>query len=265
MLDRIKISYSDFAGCICRLSLVILLGVQDVRQRYRRSKLGPFWITISMGVMIGMIGMIFGQVMNNPMHDYLPFLATGIIFWTFISSTVMEGGTSFIDGQGMIRQLSLPLMLYPMRVIWRNIIILGHNFLILPIVMLVIGKGLTWNILWMVPGFIILLLNVFWVCLFLGIVCTRFRDMPQIVSSLLQVLFYLTPVIWMPGALNGKTKMMILEPNPVYHLIELVRAPVLGQVPTLMNWGVSISLALVGLMISFMFFGQYRKRIAYWL
>lgn len=265
MLNRIKVSLDDLLECIHRLSLVILLGLQDVRQRYRRSKLGPFWITISMGVMIGMIGLIFGQVMNNPMHDYLPFLATGIIFWTFISSSVTEGASSFIDGQGMIRQLNLPLTLYPMRVIWRNIIILGHNLLILPIAMMVVGKGLSWNIFWMIPGFVILVVNVFWVSLFLGVVCTRFRDMPQIVNSLLQVLFYLTPVIWMPGALSGKTKMMILEPNPVYHLIELVRAPVLGHMPTIMNWGVGIGLALLGLFVSFAFFGQYRKRIAYWL
>ena len=89
--------------------------------------------------------------------------------------------------------------------------------------------------------------------------------MPQIVNSLLQVLFYLTPVIWMPGALSGKTKMMILEPNPIYHLIELIRAPILGHMPTLTNWGVDLSIAMLGIVMSFVFFGKYRSRIAYWL
>lgn len=261
----IFIAVDDFKECYIKSYLAFMLGWQDIKQRYRRSKLGPFWITISMGVMIAMIGLIFGQVMNNPMQEYLPFLAIGIIFWNFISSSVMEGGTSFIDGQGMIRQLNLPLTLYPTRVIWRNIIILGHNFLIVPVAMLVVGKGITWNLLWMIPGFVVLVVNVFWISLFLGVLCTRFRDMPQIVSSLLQVLFYLTPVIWMPGALTGKTKVMILDPNPVYHLIELVRAPILGQIPSLLNWTVSLSMCVCGLLISFAFFGSYRKRIAYWL
>ena len=265
MLNRIKVSVTDLSECFHRLSLVVLLGLQDVRQRYRRSKLGPFWITISMGVMIGMIGLIFGQVMNNPMHDYMPFLATGIIFWNFISTSVMEGATSFIDGQGMIRQLNLPLTMYPMRVIWRNIIILGHNLLILPIAMIVVGKGVTWNVFWVIPGFVVLTINVFWVSLFLSVLCTRFRDMPQIVSSLLQVMFYLTPVIWMPGALGEKTRMMLLDPNPAFHLLELVRAPVLGYLPSMINWGIGVGLAAFGLFISFLFFGQYRKRIAYWL
>lgn len=265
MSKSIFIAVEDFKQCYLKSYLAFMLGWQDIKQRYRRSKLGPFWITISMGVMIAMIGIIFGQVMNNPMQEYLPFLATGIIFWNFISSSVMEGSTSFIDAQGMIRQLNLPLMLYPTRVIWRNIVILGHNLLILPVAMLIVGKGLTLNMLWMVPGFLILLLNVFWICLFFGVICTRFRDMPQIVNSMLQVLFYLTPVIWMPGALNGKTKVMILESNPIYHLIELVRAPVLGQVPSLMNFEVGVLLAFFGFLITFIFFGKYRKRIAYWL
>ena len=265
MLERIKISYLDLLRCMTSLSLVNLLGIQDVKQRYRRSKLGPFWITISMGIMIGMIGLIFGQVMNNPMQEYLPFLAAGFIFWTYISSSIMEGSNSFVDGQGMIRQLDLPLMLYPMRVVWRNMIILGHNLLILPITMLMVGKVLTWNILLLVPGFLVLTINLFWIIVFLAVLCTRFRDMPQIVGSILQVIFYLTPVIWMPGAISGKTKLMILEPNPIYHLIELVRAPILGSAPTVLNWGVGLGMALVGLTASFIFFGQYRKRIAYWL
>ncbi len=265
MSKSIFIAVEDFKQCYSKSYLAFMLGWQDIKQRYRRSKLGPFWITISMGVMIAMIGIIFGQVMNNPMHEYLPFLATGIIFWNFISSSVIEGSSSFIDAQGMIRQLNLPLMLYPTRVIWRNIVILVHNLLILPIAMLLVGKSLTWNIFWVIPGFVVLLLNIFWISLLLGVICTRFRDMPQIVNSLLQVLFYLTPVIWMPGALSGKTKMMILEPNPIYHLIELIRAPILGHMPTLTNWGVGLSIAMLGIVMSFVFFGKYRSRIAYWL
>lgn len=255
----------DIGNAFKKRSLVFLLGWQDIKQRYRRSKLGPFWLTISMGVMIGMIGLIFGQVFEVPMQEYLPFLATGIILWTFFSSCLLEGGTSFIDSTNMIRQLSLPLTLYPARVIWRNLVIMGHNVLILPLVFICVGHGVSWKVVWIIPGLIVLLLNTFWMSLFLGTICARFRDMPQIVNSLLQVFFYVTPVIWMPGALNPRSANLFIDPNPIYHLMQLVRAPLLGQTATLTNWCVSVGLFVFGIVFSGWFFGTYKKRIAYWL
>ena len=265
MLRDIHIALTDLIRTYHKLYLALMLGWQDIRQRYRRSKLGPFWLTISMGVMIGMIGIVFGQVLSSPMQEYLPFLASGIILWTCFCTSALEGSTSFIDAQGMIRQLDIPLSLYPVRVIWRNIVICGHNIIILPFVFLAVGKGISWEIIWLVPGFIVFVWNIFWVALLLGTFCTRFRDMPQIVNSLIQVFFYVTPIIWMPNALNPRSANLLVEPNPVYHMLQLVRAPLLGSCPTVLNWVVSISIAVTGSVIALCFFGKYKKRIAYWL
>lgn len=256
---------NDVCQAIERRSLIFMLGWQDIKQRYRRSKLGPFWLTISMGVMIGMIGLVFGQVFKSPMQEYLPFLASGIIIWTFFSSCLMEGSSAFIDAAGMIRQLSLPLSIYPARVIWRNLVIMGHNIIILPFVFLCVGKGISWTLLLVIPGLCLVLLNVFWMSLVLGTICARFRDMPQIVNSLLQVFFYVTPVIWMPNALNPRSANLLMDPNPIYHLMQIIRAPLLGQAPTPLNWCVASTLALLGLCFAGMLFGIYKKRIAYWL
>mgnify|MGYP002556896355 CR=1 FL=1 len=265
MINEITIAIKDLARCREKLYLALMLGWQDIRQRYRRSKLGPFWLTVSMGVMIGMIGLVFGQVLNTPMDEYLPFLSTGIILWTCFSTSILEGSTSFIDSQGMIRQLDLPLSLYPLRVIWRNIIIFGHNVIILPLVFVVVGKGVTLDIFWLIPGFVIFSWNMFWMSLLLGTFCTRFRDMPQIVNSLIQVFFYVTPIIWMPGTLSTRSASLLVDPNPIYHLVQLVRAPILGDSPTFLNWCVSFSMACLGTCLALWFFGKYKKRIAYWL
>ena len=88
MISEIRVAIADLKRSRQKLYLALMLGWQDIRQRYRRSKLGPFWLTISMGVMIGMIGIVFGQVLSSPMQEYLPFLATGIILWTCFSSKV---------------------------------------------------------------------------------------------------------------------------------------------------------------------------------
>ena len=265
MINEVCVAIADLKRSRQKLYLALMLGWQDIRQRYRRSKLGPFWLTISMGVMIGMIGIVFGQVLSTPMQEYFPFLATGIILWTCFSTAVMEGSTSFIDAQGMIRQLDLPLSLYPIRVLWRNVVICAHNVIILPLVFIVVGRGITWDILWLIPGFVVFLWNVLWVSLLLGTFCTRFRDMPQIVSSLIQVFFYVTPIIWMPNVLNPRSASMLVEPNPIYHILQIVRSPILGQAPTTQNWLVSLGVALLGSLFALWFFGKYKKRIAYWL
>lgn len=265
MINEIRLAVADLKRSRQKLYLALMLGWQDIRQRYRRSKLGPFWLTISMGVMIGMIGIVFGQVLSSPMQDYLPFLATGIILWTCFSTGVMEGSTAFIDAQGMIRQLDLPLSLYPIRVLWRNIVICGHNVIILPLVFIAVNRMINWNLLLLIPGFLVFIWNMLWISLLLGTFCTRFRDMPQIVNSLLQVFFYITPIIWMPGALSPRSASLLVEPNPVYHLIQLVREPILGGSPTVTNWVVSVVVAIIGSLISLWFFGKYKKRIAYWL
>lgn len=265
MIGKILIALIDFIGALNKFNLIFLLGWQDIKQRYRRSKLGPFWLTISMGIMIAMIGIIFGQALSVSSYEYLPFVACGFIFWNFISNSINEGSTSFIHSAGMIRQLSLPLMLYPMRTLWRNILVLLHNIVILPLVMIIVGREINLQILWLFPGFLVLIVNILWVSVFFGILCTRFRDMPPIVSSILQVLFYLTPILWMPQAINARVSLFLVNANPIFHLMELVRAPILGNCPSLISWTVGIVMASIGVILTLAFFGMYKKRIAYWI
>ena len=265
MLKDLCIAFNDVQSGFKKLYIALMLGWQDIRQRYRRSKLGPFWLTISMGVAITTIAVVFGQVLHSPMKEYLPFLATGIILWTCFSTSIQEGSNAFIDSQGMIRQLNLPLSLYVVRMLWRNVVILGHNIVILPFVFVCMGVGLNLSFFWVVPGFVVFLWNIAWISLVLGVFCTRFRDMPQIVNSLLQVFFYVTPIIWMPNSINPRSSSLLVDPNPVYHIIQIVRAPILGYSPSILNWIVSVGIALLGTLFSLWFFGKYKKRIAYWL
>jgi lipopolysaccharide transport system permease protein len=256
---------SDISAGMKRLPLVATLGWQDVRQRYRRSLLGPFWLTISMGVMIGTIGLVFGQIFKSPTEEYLPFLAGGLILWGFISTALIEGCTNFIQADAIIKQLPIPLIVHVLRPIWRNMIILAHNFAIFPIVLLVMGKPVTETIWLAIPGFLLLLLNLIWLSTALGVVCARYRDIPQIIASLMQVVFYLTPIMWLPNLLPERAGTYMLTFNPLFHLIEIVRAPLLGQLPSIQNWVASSGLAVFGWILTLALYGRYRRRIAYWL
>lgn len=255
----------DISAALHRSTLIATLGWQDVRQRYRRSALGPFWLTISMGVMIGTIGLVFGQIFKSPMEEFLPFLAAGLILWTFISSVITEGCSGFIAAEAIIKQLPIPLTVHVFRQLWRNLIILAHNIVIFPLVMLAVGKAPSVHMFLAIPGLLLVLLNLIWLCIFLGIICTRFRDIPQIISSLLQVIFYLTPIMWLPSLLPQRAGTYMLDFNPFFHFLEVVRGPLLGQLPSMENWLVTIGIAVVGWTATIVLFARYRRRIAYWL
>lgn len=263
--NTITFAVTDIIAAVERHNLVAMLGWQDVLQRYRRSALGPFWLTISMGVMIATIGIVFSQIFKAPLEEFLPFLALGIILWNFVLSLITDGCIGFIAAEGIIKQLPIPLFVHILRIVWRNVLILGHNLIIFPLVLLVVGKPVGWIGLLGVLGFLLLLVNLVWVALVLSVFCTRYRDMPQIVSSILQVFFYLTPIMWMPSMLPERASLFLLDLNPFYHLFEVVRAPLLGQAPSLMNWVVSLSLGLIGWVAALIFYGKYKQRIAYWL
>lgn len=260
-----KKGYFDVLDGLKSIRLPLFLARAEIRQRYRRSTLGPFWITVSTGVMIGTIGIIFGKIFNSPMSEFLPFLAAGLILWSFISSTINESTGVFTKAEASIRQLSLPLFIYVERLVFRNFYIFLHNVLIFPIVCLAVNKSINLNILLVIPGLLLVLINLLWISLFLGIVCSRYRDLTQIVASIVQILFYVTPIIWMPGQVNSRVTSWIVEINPLYHLISVVRIPLLGNLPSAGSWLISIGIGVAGWLVTLTLFNRYKRRIAYWL
>lgn len=211
------------------------------------------------------MGIIFGQVFKAPMAELLPFLAAGLVIWSFISSTLTEATEVFVGAQAVIRQLPIPLFVHVVRLLAKNLYIFLHNIVIFFLVLLYFHESLGLVSLLSILGLILLILNLSWLSLLLGIVCSRFRDLTQIVASLLQIFFYLTPIIWLPSLLPEKTSMMVLTGNPFFHLIEVVRAPLLNQVPTSLNWAFTIVFAILGWLFTIFIFNRYRSKIAYWL
>lgn len=260
-----KIACNDILKAFRKIDLATLLGWHDVKQRYMRSSLGPFWLTLSMAVIICAIGIVFSQLFQTPLKEFLPFLTIGIILWSFIMTSLSEGCTGFIASDGIIKQLPIPLFTHVLRSLWRNIIIFAHNIIIVPIVFLIVGAPFYWNSLLAIPGFILVCLNLAWVMLILAVICTRYRDLIQIVASILQVLFYISPIMWMPERLPDHIGKYLLTLNPVYHLLEVLRAPLLGEFPSSLNWLAACFMALAGWAVAIGFYGKFRHRIAYWL
>lgn len=260
-----NIALSDIGDAIKAYRLAGIFGWQDVAQRYRRSRVGAFWLTLNMAVFVSAVGFIFGTLFQSPMRDFLPYLCAGVIVWGFINTSIAEGCTAFSGSEGLILQVKMPLFTHIMRALWRNIIILMHNIVILPIVLLVTGGALNWNALLALPGLLLVTLNLAWIMLVLAVICLRFRDMTQVVTNILQVMFYATPIMWMLKSFPENMSKVYILLNPFYHLLELVRAPLLGGQPTSLNWTVGLGMAISGWFLAVFIFGKYKWRIAYWL
>jgi ABC-type polysaccharide/polyol phosphate export permease len=253
----------DLGAGLCRWELWACVAWNEIRQRYRRSIIGPFWITLSMGIMIAGLGIVYANLWNLPVLQYLPHLAVGLVFWSFISMLLLDGCQIFIGMAGAIRQIQAPMSLYLYQMVWRNLIILAHNLVICLIVLPLCGITPKLSTLLVLPGFILLAFNGIWASLVLGMLCARYRDVPQIMLNLIQILFFLTPVIWTSERLTGYPLVLLF--NPLHHLLELVREPLLGQMPALGSWLIGLGLAIAGWLITCLAFGRYRSQIAYWV
>jgi ABC-type polysaccharide/polyol phosphate export permease len=235
----------------------------DIKFRYRRTTLGPFWLTLSTGVMIFAIGLIYAELFHQHVSSYIPFLSIGLITWNFFNVSVTEGCSVFISAGGFIKAYTIPLPMHVMRLLWRNVIIFLHNFLIIVVVWMVFRWELSPMALLSVIGYAIILVFILGVVLLFGVLCTRFRDVPQIVASVLQLFFFITPIMWSPSSLRAHS--WIAEVNPLFSFIELVRAPLLNQVPESRQWLMAIGCALISLFCGTAFYARYAYRVAYWL
>ncbi len=265
------------------------LGWQDIKQRYRRSVIGPLWITISMGVTAVGLGVLYSVLFGQPIRTFLPYVVVGFIVWNFINGCLVEGMDTFIVNEGMIKQMPAPLSVYVLRTVWRQILLLAHNLIIYVIVLAVfftsldkpyrigtdltstLHPGVSWNILLLIPAFVLICVNGTWVALLFGIISTRFRDIPQVVNSVIQLVFYLTPIIWSPDTfLNGKNHSMdwaqfVFQLNPLYHFVQVMRGPMIGEQVSPVSWLVVGGITIVGWAVALVAMRNYRARVSYWV
>jgi len=241
----------------------VVLGWDDIRQRYRRSVLGPFWITLSMGFFIFLLGIIYGRLFHVELDTYMPYLSVGLILWGFISTATNESCMAFHESNAIIKQIKLPYSVYILRVVWRNFIVFLHTVVILIPVAIFFKVEPTLVALYALPGLFLVWLNQIWVAMVLAILSTRYRDLLPIVNTAVQIAMFATPIMWPVSTLNGDT--LIADINPIYHVVELVRAPLLGSPPATLSWLVAGGMAIVGCTAATALLVRTARRIVFWL
>lgn len=254
----------DVQGSLRLWRLWTHLGWGDILKQYRRSFLGPIWISLNSAIFILLFSLIGAQLFSLPLENYLSYFCLGHVFFSFLTSTINEGCQTYIAADAFLKQTAYPKMVFVLRVVWRNLILLAHNA---PIALLVLWWTGTWTAVrpgWFLLGLAITALSACLLVALLGALAARFRDVPMMITSLMQLAFFVTPVMWQPGQLTQRAQAVVLW-NPMAAYLDLLRMPLLGQVPGT----AALAMALgVLLMLALLFAWSYvkvRRRIVFWL
>jgi ABC-type polysaccharide/polyol phosphate export permease len=263
-LFQAQMALRDLRNSFGKLGLAWSLAWHDIVSRYRGSVLGPFWITLSMGLMVLGIGFLYANLFDIPLNKFLPFVALGIVFFGVMTGVINEGCDTFVQASGMLSQTSLPMLMFVWRTVFRNMINLAHHLVIVLAVLLYYEYWRVANVPVALVGVLLMVINAAWLSLLVGIASARFRDIPQIVVSIMQFAIFMTPVFWLPDRFS-KQHQIILDLNPFYHLLEAVRAPLLGQTVSMHTYAVLVGMAVVGWLLTFALFARTRRRIVHYL
>ncbi|MFM2151425.1 MAG: hypothetical protein RLZZ187_3731 [Pseudomonadota bacterium] len=261
--EHLQRALEDLSGGFARWRLAAALARLDIRNRYRGSVLGPFWMTTSTAVMVAGIGLLYATLFRMSLAEYLPWIAVSLVVWTMISQTVSDACNSFVAAEGVIRQLPLPYTVHVLRFVIRNAIIAAHSLPLIAVVLLAFGAIPGPEALLAIAGLLLIAVNAGAAGLFLGMVCARFRDIPQIVTNMMQLAFFLSPVLWKPHLLGDAAVWLPL--NPFFALIETVRGPLVegGAAPVI--WLAAVGYTALMCLATFAFFVRFRARIAFWV
>ncbi|MEO8160682.1 MAG: ABC transporter permease [Arenimonas sp.] len=253
----------DFADGMRMHRVWTMLARMDIRQRYRRSILGPFWITIAMIVWILAIGPLYSRLLGIGSREFIPYLAMGIITWGLLSGVILEGAAAFVGAEQLVRSMRLPYTVHVMRVLQRNLIVFAHNLLAFVPFMIWLGIVPQWRWLWALPGVALILLAALPTAYLLGTLSARFRDLQQMIASIVQLAFFITPIFWKPELLGEHA--WVADFNPFHQLLEAVRGPIVDGAPPLATYARIGLVLLVLYALATPFFIRYRRRLAFWV
>ena len=241
------------------------LALSDIKGRYRRTVLGPLWSTVSLGVVILAMGLVMARLFNSDINQFIPYLTSGMITWTFISSILTEGSLVFVNAEPLIKSIRFPISTLVFALVGRNLIVFGHNLIIFAFVAIFVGLPVTTSMLLVIPALTIVCLTGVSAATLLGMAGARFRDISPVVTASLQIIIFVTPIFWSADQIKGKVGLILTDLNVFYHFVNIVREPLLGRSPDLASWYVTLGVCILAWMITMLLFARFHRRIAYWL
>ena len=260
---RLSEAWQDVRWAARNRGLWLEIALQDVKGRYRGSLLGPWWITISMAALIGGMSVLYSRLMNLSLAEYVPWMCCGIVLWGYLATTLQEGCDALVSASPILRQTPIPTLIFFLRTICRNLIVLAHNLVIVAVMSAAFGLWREMRSLEFLAAILLISVILIGMVAIVSIVSARFRDVPQIVTAILQVLLFMTPIFWRADQLPRDTSFLLA--NPAFHLIEVMRSPLIGTPTPVASW---IFVSLFGLAVwvaASVLYAAARRRIVHFL
>jgi lipopolysaccharide transport system permease protein len=255
--------FADWLAGTRQIGLWGTLAWFDTVLRYRRSLLGPLWITLSMGLLLLGMGPLYAVLFAVPLRRFYPHLALGVIVWHFLVGAVTDGCQVFIAAAPYLKQAAFPLSAFVWRSLARLAIQFAHHLVLYVPVAIWAGITPTPRMLLVLPGLLILLVNLHAIMTILGIATARFRDVAPIAGAAMQFLMFLTPVFWMPDSLQGRARYVLW--NPLAQLLDVVRLPLLGATPAPGTWRFLALFTTLVVAAAATLYATCRRRVVYWI
>ncbi len=235
----------------------------DMNQIYRRSIIGIFWISISFIMFIGVKIFIFGEIAGLDTAMYSLWVTIGYAIWTFITASVTDGCNVFVTSRSWILGTQLSLGTFVAENIMRHLIGFGLVSLVSLALLVFHSWDQSWVTLTIIPGFLILVLNSMWVHIAFGILCTRFRDLLHLVRAIMHVMFFVTPILYLPQQLGPKA--FIMDFNPFTHYLAIIREPLVNGAVSSLAWIVVTCITIIGWALALYLVKTRSKNLAFWI
>jgi ABC-type polysaccharide/polyol phosphate export permease len=257
------LSIADLQGGLARYRAWITLALDDLNGRYSRTILGPFWSAISMGLLVVAFGFWSSAVFKKDISEQMIYLAAGLPVWTLISNTIVDAPSIFPRAQAFLLGYSLPASIHVHRAVVGQFIAFAHNLIIYVVAFAIFRPTFGWEFIYIIPGLLIVYVALTGLALGLSCLGARYRDLAPLLTAIVGALFVLTPIFWRVDTVIDAQ--WIANYNPLYHLMEVIRAPLMGAAPSMLNWIAATSIAIVSLVAGGAIFVSFRAKLSYWI
>lgn len=262
---RLLAAAGDLAEGMRRWHSWTYLAVESVKNQYRRTVIGPWWLTIQTAAYVAGLAVLFGTIFHQPLREFVPYVAAGFIVFSLLSGLTRQAADIFVNQASVLKSTRQPLSMLVFQAVTVELLLFFHNLLILLVFLLFGLIPMTFSLLLVLPGLLCIILNGVSLGLWLGPVVARFRDVGPFVSSVLQSMAFFTPIFWKPETIPEGSRALLVGWNPFAYLLAIFRDPLLGNSINLMTYVGAGILTIANISLAITVFSRQRSRLPYWV
>ncbi|WP_375452165.1 ABC transporter permease [uncultured Devosia sp.] len=259
----IRAGFADLSQAWSRRELPLYFAWTETIARYRRSVLGPLWLVFGTAIGVAGLGFVWSILLNSDFETFVPSLTIGLVVWQFLAGCITESAGVFARSATAITNIKSPSFIFSIQLVFRQLINLAHNLVVVVVVFAIFPKTLSPAAFLSIVGLAIVVLNMVSVIQIFGLIGSRYRDLEPLISAFMPIMFFLSPVIFQTRQLGSAQ--MLLEFNPLAHLIRIVRDPIMGDVPSATSYLVVLALTAVTWLFALWLTGKKAGRLPYWV